>query len=187
MDQQLLLFDLPPLPKGRPDVFAVVRPDAAMAEHLARFTEQHCWRHGLKATGRPAEILHVTLRIFGCYAEMNSRELARIKQWCKTAALLSPAFDLGFDRVLPFSNGPLALVAGEGNAELHHLRWILMGAPERKPRFVPHLSLAYPSAGFLEEEIDPVSWSVNELLLIHSLVGKTEHRVLARWPLDAVA
>lgn len=187
MDEQLLLFDEPPRPRGHPDVFAVVRPDGEMAEHLARFTDQHCWLKGVKARKRPPEILHVTLRSFGSYAEMTSREIVKVKQWCRTAALLSTPFEVRFDRLLPFSNGPLVLASEDGNADLHHLRWVLMGAPERKTRFTPHLSLAYPSEGFQEEQIAPVSWEVRELVLVHSLVGQTEHRELARWSLGGVA
>lgn len=29
----------------------------------------------------------------------------------------------------------------------------------------------------------PVSWTAQEFLLIHSLLGKTEHHIIDRWPL----
>jgi RNA 2',3'-cyclic 3'-phosphodiesterase len=183
MDEQLLLFDMPPPRTARPDVFAVVRPDALTAQHLYRFTDLHCRRHGVKARKRPPEILHITLRAFGSFEDLKAQDLKKIRRICKTAALLSTPFDVSFDRVLPFSNGPLALVSEEANVDLHRLHWLAMGAPERKPKFSPHISLAYPSDGFEEERIPPVDWRVDELVLVRSLTGRTEHVELGRWQL----
>lgn len=183
MDEQLLLFDMPPARKTRPDVFAVVRPDALTAQHLYRFTDLHCRRHGVKAKERPPEILHITLRIFGAFEDLKPQDLKKIRRICKTAALLATPFDVSFDAVVPFSNGPLALVSKEANADLHHLHWLAMGAPERRPKFMPHVSLAYPSAGFEEESVPPVEWRVDELILVRSLVGQPEHVELGRWML----
>ncbi|MBB4216008.1 hypothetical protein FHT79_003195 [Rhizobium sp. BK212] len=29
----------------------------------------------------------------------------------------------------------------------------------------------------------PASWTASEFLLVHSVLGKTEHRIIDRWPL----
>jgi 2'-5' RNA ligase len=34
-----------------------------------------------------------------------------------------------------------------------------------------------------EQKIEPVEWTVREIVLVHSLLGRTEHRPLARWTL----
>jgi 2'-5' RNA ligase len=31
--------------------------------------------------------------------------------------------------------------------------------------------------------IEPITWTVNEFVLVRSLVGQGRHEVLARWPL----
>ena len=49
--------------------------------------------------------------------------------------------------------------------------------------FNPHLTLVYrPHQEFLRP-IEPLIWEAAELVLIHSLVGRTQHRVIGRWPL----
>lgn len=49
--------------------------------------------------------------------------------------------------------------------------------------FSPHMTFLYgdPIAG--SRTVTPVRWTPREFVLIHSLVGLTEHRVLGRWPL----
>jgi len=49
--------------------------------------------------------------------------------------------------------------------------------------FNPHMTLVYrPHQEFLRP-IEPLAWEAAELALIHSLVGRTQHRVIGRWPL----
>lgn len=50
-------------------------------------------------------------------------------------------------------------------------------------RFSPHITLAYRKGEPFDWEIEPISWLVEELLLVHSKVGLSEHVVLDRWPL----
>lgn len=50
--------------------------------------------------------------------------------------------------------------------------------------FNPHLTLVYrPHQEFLRP-IEPLAWEAMELVLIHSLVGRTRHIELGRWPLQ---
>jgi len=37
------------------------------------------------------------------------------------------------------------------------------------------------------QPVEPFEWTVREFVLIHSLLGRTEYRVLGRWPLAAGA
>lgn len=50
--------------------------------------------------------------------------------------------------------------------------------------FTPHVTLAY-SHGTLPQStaIEPVSWRVDDIALIHGVVGQPQQQVLARWPL----
>jgi RNA 2',3'-cyclic 3'-phosphodiesterase len=46
--------------------------------------------------------------------------------------------------------------------------------------FMPHVTLLYDTRGVEEHPIEPISWTVNEIVLIHSVNGHTH---LACWPL----
>jgi 2'-5' RNA ligase len=49
-----------------------------------------------------------------------------------------------------------------------------------KKDFTPHITLLYAERDVEEHPIEPIYWTVNEFVLIHSMHG---HVHLARWPL----
>ena len=51
-------------------------------------------------------------------------------------------------------------------------------------QFNPHVTLLYDRALAPEAPVEPVSWTVSEFVLIHSLLGQTRHIVLGRWALQ---
>ncbi len=55
--------------------------------------------------------------------------------------------------------------------------------PNRGFRFDPHVTLAYGQEESFRRSIWPISWRAEEFVLIHSLVGLTEHVPLGRWGL----
>lgn len=55
--------------------------------------------------------------------------------------------------------------------------------PNRGFRFDPHLTLAYGQDGGMRRPVWPVSWRADAFVLIHSLVGLTEHVERGRWAL----
>jgi 2'-5' RNA ligase len=55
--------------------------------------------------------------------------------------------------------------------------------PNRGFRFDPHVTLAYGQEQGMRRPVWPLSWRAEEFVLIHSLVGLTEHVVLGRWTL----
>jgi RNA 2',3'-cyclic 3'-phosphodiesterase len=51
--------------------------------------------------------------------------------------------------------------------------------------FTPHVTLAYSRAMLLQPTaIEPVSWRVGDIALIHGVVGQPEQQVLGRWSLQ---
>jgi RNA 2',3'-cyclic 3'-phosphodiesterase len=51
--------------------------------------------------------------------------------------------------------------------------------------FTPHITLAYSRAMLLQPTaIEPVSWRVGDIALIHGVVGQPEQQVLGRWSLQ---
>ena len=61
------------------------------------------------------------------------------------------------------------------------------GFPVPRYRLSPHITLAYRPDGLGTEAIIPISWMVEEVLLIESVVGEARHVVHGRWPLVSIA
>ena len=54
----------------------------------------------------------------------------------------------------------------------------------RMRTFVPHVTLLRDKRHLLPSmPVEPIEWKVTEFVLVHSLLGETTHRVLARFPL----
>lgn len=51
--------------------------------------------------------------------------------------------------------------------------------------FSPHVSLAYQQTRIPTIPVKSVTWMVHELVLIRSLIGRSKHICLGRWPLWA--
>jgi 2'-5' RNA ligase len=47
----------------------------------------------------------------------------------------------------------------------------------------PHVTLFYNEEGPETFPIEPVTWTVGEVVLVHSLIGRATHVPLARFPL----
>jgi 2'-5' RNA ligase len=104
------------------------------------------------------------------------------------------AFDLALDEVSGFrgrSRHPIVLRGRDGSPGAHALweaarvelartvfaRWL-------GRTYAPHLTLAYadrlPASPIA---VEPVAWTASEIVLVHSLLGRGEYRILGRWPL----
>ena len=97
-----------------------------------------------------------------------------------------PAFRVSFDRVESFVGGPLVLRGEDGvvGLELLHEKLKAVLGIRCTSRFVPHVTLLRDKYRLLSSmPIEPIEWTVSEFVLVHSLLGKTTHRVLARFPL----
>ena len=49
--------------------------------------------------------------------------------------------------------------------------------------FEPHVTLAYDARTIAPHEVAPIVWRAREFVLVHSLLGKTQHMTLGRWAL----
>ena len=50
-------------------------------------------------------------------------------------------------------------------------------------RFTPHVTLLYDHCHVTAQPVPAIAWRVHGFVLVHSLLGRTEHRVLGRWEL----
>jgi 2'-5' RNA ligase len=174
---------------GRPTdrLFLAVVPDAETADRIAQIARHLRISHGL--SGRPLhpEHLHVTL----CHIETGigfTPGVVDSVKACATAVAM-PSFRVCFDRAESFKNGALVLRGDDGTIGLDVLQQRLSdaldGEPHRARSYTPHVTLLRDNHRVPEQRIEPIEWTVREVVLVHSLLGRTTHRHVARWPLTA--
>src|ERR1700722_3580276 len=166
--------------------FFAVAPDADAA---VRIYQSACiLKRARKFEGtltRP-ERLHVTLFFLG-----SSRQRVVRMAFEAAAEIRTKPFVVSFDRPASFRGRPgnhaLVLLGDSGLRFLMSFRQMLGAAMARNGLrqcangpFTPHVTLLYDSHNVEEQPIEPISWTVREFRLIHSLHG---HVHLARWPL----
>lgn len=175
--------------------FALV-PHPQAAQGVARLAESLCREHGLQASPLPAGRLHVTLHDLGDF-DAAGIPADHVAMACEAAArLVSPSFELVFDRVLSFSGRPgaarpLVLRCTEaGDAAVSALRDALgrilvdHGVPHQ-PAGTAHMTLLYDREGVAEQPIPSWRWTVQELALVHSHVGQGRHERRGTWTLGS--
>lgn len=169
-------------------LFLAIFPNAHHAAQLATLASHYLGEHGLARGAVEASRLHVTLFHLGDYAGLPADLVAHATD--ALARLQAHAFTVHFNQIGSFGNrrakSPLVLAASDGNEALHalqkqlavHLRAHGLGQWTHGS-YVPHMTMAYGKATLPFEAIKPVAWPVEEVLLVHSLLGKTRHIRLA--------
>lgn len=191
MTQQDSLFGLAPAePSDR--LFLALFPDSATVPAIATLAESVCRR--TRSTPLAPQRLHLTLVHIGDWAGLPADVVAATI----TAAsrVRAAPVDVYLDEVAVFANRrarqPVVLKASRGNEALLALhacigRELAAAGLGRcvTPRFEPHVTLTYAAQAFAAEPVAPIRWTAREFVLIHSLLGKTTHLPLGRWPLGA--
>lgn len=135
---------------------------------------------------------HVTLHWLQDHASL-SPELVAAAMAARGGVNMAP-FDVVIDRAQSLGNvthgGPLVLTGGAGLAALRRFQRALAATMTDagigryiRARFKPHVTLLYDHKYVAPQPVEPVRWTVSELVLVDSLVGKSKHIVLGRWPL----
>ena len=195
MPEQLWLpgLEAPPVPTD--GLFFAVFPDMRTATGIAKLAQQLCSETRSKSKPLAANRLHVTLLHLGNFA--GGLPPARVDAAMNAAASISmEPFSVEFDSAVSFAikprPGPLVLGGGEGVIGLHALHDALglalqnAGFGDRAVSpYTPHVTLAYGMPPIATRPVEAVSWNVREFALVHSLLGRTRHVVLARWALAA--
>jgi len=173
------------MPSGYHDrLLLLLRPPVPVARHI----DEECRILNLGTRVR-TDYLHITL----CKVDF----LPSLPVWAVPlmqgigASLAFPPFRVAVDRM---TGGPKSVMLrpSERIEALFDLQARLATAIARTDRlrghayrFSPHITLFYRKGEPFEWEIEPISWLVDDLLLVHSRVGRTEHILLDRWPLIA--
>jgi len=187
---------LEPQPSRTDRLFFAVLPDAGARQAMAALVTRLRAEYDLQSRAVLADRLHATLRVLGDYSGLPPDVLASAARAARETAREVAPFKASFDRVLTFmtrsrrsGRRPLVLTGGDGVAGLHALYGALSrallkaGLPGNPPGFTPHLTLMYDQCVVPEHGVAPVSWTVPELVLLHSRIGRNlPYTVLGRWP-----
>ena len=166
-------------------LFFAVLPDEETATRIAEKARHLRLSHGLTGKGVRPEHLHVTLCHVGDGIGLPRDVVDQVKE--RAAGITMPAFRVSFDRAESFRNGALVLRGDDGTIGLEILQQRLSDAldsqPGRARRFTPHVTMLRDSYRVPEQRIEPIEWTVREVVLVHSLLGRTTRRHIARWSL----
>ncbi len=173
----------------------MLRPTSEAASEALEIAQAYRHARSLSAPSRPRELLHVTLNGIGAYRRLPQDIVFGAEQ--VAATVRARPFELVLDEVMSFRHPgepqAFAICGRQENEALLDLRRQIQeglyeaGLPYNLGgHLTPHMTLLYDRKTVLPEKLDrPVSWSVREFLLIHSVYGKGEHNVVGRWPLLA--
>lgn len=158
--------------------YLMAKPPAALAGAMAALD---------RARDYDAARLHITLARLG-----EARGLPpAVLPWLKTmlGRIEVPSFRVVLDRIAE-GERIVALTGAETmrgavRAQRALLRALsAKGVPTYGPDpFRPHATIRYRPDGLGTEAIDPISWRVEEFLLIESMTGESRHVEHGRWPL----
>lgn len=183
-------FDTAPQPTDR--LFFAIFPDVATAARIATLAQRLRAEHGLKGKPLATERFHVTLHPLGDYLGLPQEIVAAAGE--AASAVVMPPFELAFDRAGSFlgrpRNRPFVLRAGDSVAALKAFQQVLGTAMKNAglgrwvaPHYTPHVTLLYDGRSVAEHAVERVAWTAHEFVLVRSLLGRTRHVPLARWPL----
>ena len=170
---------------ARHNLFFAVFPDPEAASAIAGRARR--WIASRQPAAHPiaAARLHVSLCQLGLYAEEPPDAVVSA---ARDAALCvrMPPFMVAFNALASFQGKaadrqPLVLLGDDGVAGLAMLRERLLDALGRRPApYAPHMTLAYGANQPEQRLVEPITWHASELVLVHSLVGASRYRELAR-------
>jgi len=165
-------------------LFFAAIPDPATASRIADVREDLRETYGL--TGKPiaTEQLHVTLWHVGDSLLAPSTDVID-KLADRASRIDMPPFQVAFDHAMSFNHGPVVLCGEEGVEGLkmtyEQLKTsLLVKGLRRRSAFTPHMTLLRDKRLVLKHRITPIAWQVAELVLVHSLLGQTTHKYVAR-------
>jgi len=174
-------------------LFLACLPDAGEAAHINAFAQSLKAAHKFDGTLILPEHLHVTLFHLGDWNGLPEPIVAAARSAAE--GVRAAPFEVAFDRAQSFRNStgiyPFVLTGPQRGSALHAFHAALgaqlkkqgLGSAVHADDFVPHVTLLRDSTRASPERIAPITWTVRDFVLVHSLLGRTTHIHLARWPL----
>ncbi len=174
-------------------LFFAIYPDVKAAAETAQCARRLRSELGMKGSPLAAERFHISLYHLGIHHGLSHRIVAEASEAAATIAM--PPFKVGLDRAMSFSgrpgNLPFVLLGDDGVAGLCMFHQMLRTTMQNaglgrgaNRHYTPHMTLLYDARRVTEWTfIETIDWTVREFVLVHSLLGRTRHISLARWPL----
>ncbi|MBI3676747.1 MAG: 2'-5' RNA ligase family protein [Proteobacteria bacterium] len=174
-------------------IFFACLPDAETAARIYALAETIKAARKFEGVQIRPEHLHVTLFHLGDWNGLPADIVTLAGQ--AAAQVATPAFDVTFNRTESFRNRtgiyPFVMTADKDAAAWRTLHTALGEALKRvglggatQGEFKPHVTLLRDGLRAPASPVVPISWTVREFVLVHSLLGKTTHIHLARWRLQ---
>ena len=171
-------------------IFLALVPDAGPAKRIYGVAEAIKRARHFEGNLTAIDRLHVTLFFLG-EDEGDARDYIVRMTYEAARNMCMPPFEVSFDRTTSFRGSPghhpFVLLGGDGLRPLKLFRQALGAQLARnglkhlvKRDFNPHVTLLYTEREVEELPVEPICWTVDTFVLIHSLDGHTH---LARWPL----
>ncbi len=194
MQEGLPGFDAEPQPTDR--IFFGLYLTERVAPQVQQLATRLRAEHGLRGGPLLTEHFHVTLCKVGDFAGLPAQVVAMAREAGAAMAAAMQPFEITFNRAASFGskrgNHPYVLLGSDGIAAVVHFQQALRVAMAKaglkvssKQSYTPHVTLLYDATSVEEHAVEPVSWTVNEFVLVHSLLGETKHPPLGRWALRA--
>jgi 2'-5' RNA ligase len=177
-------------------LFIGIFPDAPARAAIVEVVRQLLHEQGVRQKPLDPSRYHVTLHHLGDYPALDQERVDAAR--AAMARVLVPATSITLDHVTSFrgkQRHPWVLGCAPESPGVHTLwraLWPnLAGAGftrHLQSGFTPHLTVLYGERRLSAPiAIAPIGWTIGEIVLVHSLLGKTEYRVLARQPLASVS
>jgi RNA 2',3'-cyclic 3'-phosphodiesterase len=173
-------------------IFFACLPDEATARRIQGLADTLKREHGLAGAPILPEHLHVTLFHLGDWAVLPHEIVALASR--AAAEVRVPPFEVAFTRAESFRNAtgvyPFVLTGDKEAAAWRGLHTALGDQLRRaglggatQGEFKPHVTLLRDEKRVPPIKLEPVSWTVRDFVLVHSLLGRTTHIHLGRWAL----
>jgi 2'-5' RNA ligase len=170
-------------------LFLGIFPDQPAQAAIAEVAQRVLREHGLHGQPIHPSRFHLTVHHLGDYPELPPGRIDAAL--AAMARIATPPWDITLDHVSSFrgrGKHPIVLRCADGHSGVHALwresRAQLAAAgfsPWLQHDFTPHLTMFYGDRLLSAPiPIEPIAWTVNEVALVHSLLGKTEYRILGK-------
>lgn len=192
---QMSLFGLGTKSEHEHNYFFALSPSPEVRLELSKCAEILRAAQNFNGSWIASERYHLTLHHLGQFPEVRADLVSR----AITAAskIQAKPFDLVLDQFMGFDSRtgryPCVATSSRELPDLNNFWQLLKNnllavrlGEKSGSSFKPHATLLYNRQPLGEpRSIAPIHWHVTDFVLIESLVGKSEHIELGRWPLSA--
>jgi RNA 2',3'-cyclic 3'-phosphodiesterase len=190
---QMPLFGMAANQQFEHNYFFALSPDAEVRQQINHVANDLRASDSLNGSWVASERYHLTLHHLGQFPEAHPDLVKRAV--AAASAIKTQAFDIKLDHFMSFESKtgkfPCVLTSKYELLDLknfwQHLKDNLFAqrlGQNVTSNFTPHTTLLYSRQPVVKiYSIAAIQWPVKDFVLIESLVGKSEHIELGRWPL----